>query len=321
MRRRFGGEAYDRLIEPLMSGIYGGNGDELSLLATFPQLRKLEREHGSVLRGVKRSSGRTSGPGPSPFVAPVEGMGALPDAIAFALDSGSLITGALAVVVETEQSGYTVRMEGREPLHARAVILATPAYVTAGLVSQLDVALSKLHAGIGYGSTSTVSLGFAPGTVNAGPLGHGYIIPRREGRPLMAVTFSSRKFHHRAPKGALLARGFIRVSGSDDLSSTTDGDLVSLVRAELRQTCGIRAEPVIAKVFRLPRSMPQYAVGHLDRLAAIDERLNSHPGLFVAGAAYRSVGIPDCITSGRSAADCAIAFTSGSDSATRQHQL
>lgn len=305
MRRRFGREAYRYLLEPLMSGIYGGNGDELSLLATFPQLRRLEREHGSVLRGAKRVSAGRSVRRTSPFVTPVDGMAALPQAIERALGPEVFLREASATSIQQDGPAYMVRLLGGRRLRSRAVILCTPAFVTADLLSSLDPVLGELHAGVAYGSAATVSLGFAQGRQGDRHLGHGYIIPRSEGRQVMAVTFSSRKFRQRAPQGALLARGFIRVTGEDELRSATDCELARMVREELRSTCGIEAEPRVTQVFRLPRSMPQYAVGHLGRLAAIDERLAAHPGLFVAGAAYRGVGIPDCITSGREAADAA----------------
>lgn len=304
MRRRFGAEAYERMIEPLMSGIYGGNGDALSLLATFPQLRKLEIEHGSVLRGIKRSSATPSGTrrAGSPFVAPVEGMEALPRAIHDRLSSVSVHTGTPVRSISRLEDGYRISAEPNREFMARSVIITTPAYVTAALVSALDYELAGLHRGISYGSTATVSLGYSPDTVAPGGLGHGYIIPRREGRPLMAVTFSSRKFRHRGPRGALLIRGFVRVGNDQTILSRSDGDLEGMLRDELRKTHGIGAEPERAWVFRLPNSMPHYAVGHLDRLAAIDVRIAQHPGIFVAGATYHGVGIPDCIASGEAAA-------------------
>jgi protoporphyrinogen/coproporphyrinogen III oxidase len=312
MRRRFGGEAYERMIEPLMSGIYGGNGDRLSLLATFPQLRRLEVEHGSVLRGIKRASGPApAGRRPSPFVAPVEGMEALPRAVRASLTSASVETGM--VVTEVRNAGQQFRVEtasGAE-FSSRSLIITTPAPVTASLMAGLDAGLTEIHRGIAYGSTATVSLGYAPGAVVTDGLGHGYIIPRREGRALMAVTFSSRKFRHRVPDGALLVRGFVRVGDDPELLARGDDEMIGLVREELRRTRNIVAQPEVCWVFRLPQSMPQYAVGHIDRVAEIERRLSVLPGLFVAGAAYRGVGIPDCIASGEAAADRAFTFLSG----------
>jgi oxygen-dependent protoporphyrinogen oxidase len=312
MRRRFGREAYERMIEPLMSGIYGGNGDALSVLATFPQLRRLELEHGSVLRGIKRSSGPPSGGArPSPFVAPIEGMGALPEAVRAGLSRTVIGTGVTATAIEAADGGYVVNGTEGLSLPCRAAVIATPAFVTGTLLSTLDPDLGQLHAQIAYGSTATVSLGFPRDAVRQDALGHGYIIPRRESRPLMAVTFSSRKFKHRAPSGALLVRGFVRVSGGADRLPDSDDEMAGLLRDELRQTCDITAEPEVCRVFRLPRSMPQYAVGHVDRVAQIEGKLQALPGIFLAGAAYRGVGIPDCIASGWAAADGAAAYLSG----------
>ncbi len=307
MRRRFGSEAYERLIEPLMSGIYGGNGDSLSLQATFPQLRRLEIVHGSVLRGMKRSSReKANSPRPSPFITPTQGMGALPEAVARLIGPTRILTGRSAQALESVAGGYNVRLDDGRLLRCRSVILATPAFVTARVLSSLDPELAELLAGIPYGSTATVSFGFAPGTVREKSLGHGYLIPRREGGPVMAITFSSRKFRHRAPDGALLVRGFIRDSGS--IQSASDEDLIRPVREELRSTVGIGAEPVMTRVFRLIRSMPHYTVGHARRVDAIETKLRSHRGVFVAGAAYRGVGIPDCIASGQRAAEAAASY-------------
>lgn len=311
MQRRFGVEAYDALIEPLMSGIYGGKGDELSLLATFPQLRKLEVEHGSVIRGLRRTSpAPTPGRRPSPFVTLTGGMGTLPQAVARQLGARSLLTGTLARGVKAAPGGYDVQLQDGGTLHGRALILTTPAFITADLVSSVDPVLADLHGTIPYGSTATVSLGFPRVNLRDGDPGHGYIIPRREGRPVMAITFSSRKFRDRAPAGAFLARGFIRPSHSGGIVDTSDTDLIDAVREELRLTLGIASEPIITRVFRLPRSMPQYTVGHVERVDKIETALRSNPGLFVAGAAYRGVGIPDCILSGEAAAHAAASFLS-----------
>jgi oxygen-dependent protoporphyrinogen oxidase len=310
MRRHFGAEAYDRMIEPLMSGIYGGNGDALSLLATFPQLRRLEIEHGSVLRGIKRSSPPGQGSRrPSPFVAPTGGMEVFPQAVRSSLSAATVESGAAVMSLERGKT-YRLETSGGRELHAHAVILATPSHAAANLVAGVDARLAHLLEGISYGSTATVSLGFVPGSLPIEKLGHGYIIPRREGRPLMAVTFSSRKFRDRAPSGALLARAFIRAGGKGSLTSRTDDELIGLVREELRRTHGIVAEPEACWVFRLPSSMPQYAVGHPERVAQIERCLAELPGLYLAGAAYRGVGIPDCIASGEAAAGRAAAFLS-----------
>lgn len=307
MRRRFGREAYERLIEPLASGIYGGNGDRISLLATFPQLRNLEQKRGSVLRGL-REGPHTGGDRPrSPFVAPRAGMAAFARAVADVLPPGSVSLSRAAARVDRTNGGFKVGLDDDTVLYSRSVIIATPAFVTAALLERMHPELARLHESIPYGSVATVSLAFGSDAETA-TRGHGYIIPRAEGRPLMAITFSSRKFRHRAPDGRVLVRGFVRPSESAENGLRSDEDLVSMTRDELHRTCGIEASPILARVYRLPRSMPHYQVGHADLVAAMEEHLRSTPGLLLAGAAYRGVGIPDCIASGEQAAEAAAVF-------------
>jgi oxygen-dependent protoporphyrinogen oxidase len=339
IRRRMGREPYERLIEPLMAGIYGGNGDDLSLEATFPRLRALEREHGSLLRGLRS----TSPPSPpsdrpaSPFLSPIGGMREIVDVLEARLDRVRILRCTEAVAIERQGGGYSValqpvpdrsnRSRGGGPLGgdppgpaaqtnavgggtavpAQAVILAAPAYTAASLLEGIDGHLARLLSSIPYASTATVSLGYTASSLPRPLDGHGYIIPRREGRPILACTWSSSKFAHRAPEGHILLRGFIGRAGREEVLGGTDDELVELFRAELHATLGISAEPLLARVYRWPRAMPQYRVGHLDVLLGITRSLDHLPGVYLAGAGYRGVGIPDCIQSGETAADRALA--------------
>jgi oxygen-dependent protoporphyrinogen oxidase len=199
--------------------------------------------------------------------------------------------------------GYEVLVDGESPLKADAVVLATPAFGAAGLLAPLDATVAGMLGAIPYASTATVTLGFRREGFSHDLDGYGFVIPRIEGRALLASTWSSSKWGHRAPDGSVLIRAYLGGAGREAALERSDQELVELARADLRHVMGVTEEPVMTRVFRWPRAMPQYLVGHLDRLAAIEERLARLPGVFVAGAAYRGVGIPDCIRDGLGSAE------------------
>jgi len=295
--RRFGREAYEALVEPLMTGIYGGDGDQLSLRATFPQLRALELEHGSVLRGL---SAPVSTERP-PFVSLRGGMDVLVEAIAADLGRTDVRVGRAAALVSRREPGFEVALADGETIVADGVVLATPAFVTAELLASLDRELADAHAEIPYASSVVVTLAFSRADVV--PLdGYGYVVPRAEGGDVLACTWSSQKWEHRAPEDAVLLRVYAGRYGGRDVTTDSDEQVVARARDELG-FLGVNAEPIFARIHRWPRGMPQYVLGHLDRVERIETALLSLPGLAVAGAAYRGVGIPDCIASGEAAAE------------------
>jgi protoporphyrinogen/coproporphyrinogen III oxidase len=292
VRRRFGEEVYARMVEPLMTGIYGGDGERLSLQATFSNLRALELEHGSVLRGLQAQPA-ASGAGP-PFVSIARGTAALVEAIVARLKRTSVVTAHARRVA----SGYRVETSAGD-LDADAVVLAVPAFAAADLLVGLDLDIAELHAEIPYASSVVVTLAFRE--EDAGFDGYGYVVPRAEGADALAATWSTRKWEGRAPEGVALVRVYLGRFGGRDVTADTDEDLVAEAREELRAT-GVGAEPLRTWIHRWPRGMPQYVLGHPKRLERIDAALERHPGLALAGAAYRGVGIPDCIASGEEAA-------------------
>ena len=303
--RRFGREAYDGLVEPLMTGIYGGDGEQLSLRATFPQLRAIEREHGSLLRGLTATSPRDA----PPFLSLRGGMDVLVDALRGGFERTEVLAGRGAERVTRDASGYRVGLSDDEALAVDGVVIATPAYVTAELLAELDPELAAIHAEIPYASSVVVSLGYSRADVV--PLdGYGYVIPRAEGGDVLACTWSSQKWEHRAPEECVLVRVYLGRFGGRDVTSDTDDELVAGARAEIA-FLGVSARPVLTCVHRWPLGMPQYVVGHPDRLERIDSALAAHSGLALAGAAYRGVGIPDCIASGEAAAESVVRALAG----------
>jgi len=297
--RRFGREAYDALVEPLLTGIYGGEGEQLSLRATFPQLRTLELEHGSVLRGLE-SQPRGDSPRP-PFLSFRGGMQTLADELARSLVRSELRTSTPATAVRARTRGYTVELATGEVLEADGVVLATPAFVTAELLASLDVDLATLHAGIPYASSVVVTLAFDEAALERSPDGYGYVVPKVEGGDVLACTWSSRKWEGRAPAGKALLRVYAGRFGGGDLTDVADDEFVGLACDELR-ALGVARAPEFVRVHRWPRGMPQYVLGHPERIEQIEEAVELYPGLALAGSAYRGVGIPDCIASGERAA-------------------
>ncbi len=322
VERRLGRELYERMIEPLMSGIYAGDGEQLSLAATFPQLRDIELKYGSLVKGMLAAKRKTAPrPNGNPrahdtgrkwaaFLTPTTGLAEIVEALETRLSGVDIRLGTRVVSLgDSLNSTYTLSLDSGESLQADAVILATPAYVTADLVSDLDPEMAEALHAIPYTSTATVSVAYPLGDIPRPLDGYGYIIPSAEGRDVLACTWTSTKFPHRAPEGFGLIRAFIGRAGQESVLEKPDAALLELVHDEMRAVLGITTQPLLHRVFRWPKAMPQYTLGHLGRLGVIERRLTQHPGLYVAGNGYRGIGIPDCIASGEAAAIQAMAFT------------
>jgi oxygen-dependent protoporphyrinogen oxidase len=298
--RRLGREAYENLVEPLTTGIYAGDGDLLSLRATFPGLRSLELEHGSVIRGLLAQPAPTGG-GRPPFVALRSGMGTLVSVLVDGLRRTTIRTGAAVAAIERGPDGYVLPLPGGA-VQADGVVLAVPAFASAELVASLDPDLAAVHGEIPYASSALVSLGFRDEDVPQPLDGYGYVVPRTERSDVLACSWTSSKWEGRAPEGSALIRIHTGRYGGRDVCAEPDDELLALAREEVR-LLGIAADPALVRVHRWPRSMPQYVIGHVERLERIEAALERHPGVAVAGAAYRGVGVPDCIASGEQAAE------------------
>jgi oxygen-dependent protoporphyrinogen oxidase len=300
VRRRFGREAYDHLIEPLLSGIYAGDGDTLSLQSTFPQLRLMERTHRSVIRSLLTSSRRSAPPGG--FVTLPRGLTELVETLRAQLDQVEIMTNASVHQVRRTISGYEVVLSNGDRLEGRTILLAVPADRASGILVGLDDELVSLLLKIPHVSTAIVTLAFRRTELTRVPAGHGYVSPRVEGGSIVACSISSQKFEGRAPDGALLLRCFLGRAGADGVASAHDGVLLRIVRDELKAVFAIDAPPILSRVVHWPAGLPQYTLGHAERLAGIEKRLHAFPGLQLAGASYHGIGIPDCIVSGWRAA-------------------
>jgi len=317
--RRFGPELFQMLVEPLLAGIYAGDAGSLSLEATFPQLRELERRHGSLLKGMEASAAATrasaekggqQAPVP-PFLTLRDGMEQLIRSLVNSLSTVRLRTKTPVRTVEQADGAYQVVLESGERLAAEALILATPASVTSRLTEGIDRELAALHASIPFASSAIIHLAFRSADLPWPLEGHGYLIPNLEESELVACTWSSSKWEGRAPAGWVLLRLYAGRFGRRELVERSDDQLVGAAREEIRRTLSITAKPSLARVFRWPQSIAQYTLDHPTRVAAIGKRLALHPGLGCAGSSYRGVGIPDCIESGFAAADAAVEFLRG----------
>ncbi len=317
VRRRLGSEALDRIAEPMIAGIYVADAENLSLKSTFPRFLDMEKKYGGLLRGIiaqKRapkpastgSNGHSANgkSAPSMFMTLRGGLQELTDAITARLNPNALLLDRRVIKLKREGEKYELRLSDDSRLSADAVVFATPAYATAELVYGIDPILAAKLWQIRYVSTATVSLGFNRAELNHSLEGFGFVVPRSEKRQIIACTWSSTKFDHRAPEGHALVRAFIGGAQAEHLAEQDDDALAEMARGELRAMMGITASPVITKVYRWHKANPQYEVGHQARVADIEQRAAEHPGLYLAGAAYHGVGIPDCIQDGeRVAAD------------------
>jgi oxygen-dependent protoporphyrinogen oxidase len=314
--RRLGREAYENLIEPLMSGIYAGDGDQLSLASTFPYLRDLEIKHGSLARGAiemrkkMKASGQKVQGSRSAFLTPTTGLAEIVEALVENLKSKvdlRLNTRVTSITRNVELKTWHLTLD-TETFDTDRLILATPAYISGRLLASFDPELGSTLQSIPYASTATVSLAYRLSDLPCELDGYGYVIPRREGRNALACTWTSTKFPHRAPDGYALIRVFVGRAGQD--IPWSESELLALAKEEVKLTSGITADPIVSRVFMWDKAMPQYNLGHPEILKHIDAALKKHPGLALAGNGYRGIGIPDCIHSGEQAVERVLKFSS-----------
>lgn len=311
VRRRLGKEALDKIAEPLVAGVHAGDPETMSIRSSFPKFVQLEEEHGSLIKGMvkrmalskKSRKPASSEPGKkiTMFLTLRGGLSDLIDTLASRLQAfgrTSIRTGGAVTSVAEKGGGYMVNIEGEPPLEADAVIIAAPAYAASRLVRGIDGELADRLLTIPYVSTATVSLAFKRRDV-AHPLkGFGFVVPKTEKRKIMAATWTSMKFMHRAPEDSVLIRCFVGGARDSELVSLGDAEMVRAVRDELRDIMGIDAAPVLSRVYRWINSMPQYTIGHRERVEWIEERIAVHKGLYLTGSAYHGIGISDSIRTG-----------------------
>lgn len=309
--RRLGRKAYENLIEPLMSGIYAGDGDKLSLLSTFPYLRDLENNYGSLARGAlamraKMSAGKTAAVGSrSAFLAPTTGLAEMIEELARELKDVDIRLNAAVAAVNLENGVYKI-MVGEQTFETERLVLASPAWASAKILKDAPGelgALAQAISAVPYTATATVSLAYNESDLPRELDGYGYVNPRAAGRKALAATWTSTKFPHRAPNGKALIRVFIGRAGEEQDIKWTEQGLFDVALAETREVMGITAAPILFRVFQFENAMPQYNLGHQNILAESSRLQQRLPGFSLAGAGYRGIGIPDCINSAQLAVD------------------
>jgi oxygen-dependent protoporphyrinogen oxidase len=320
VERHFGREVVDRLADPLLSGIFGGDSRQLSARTVLPKMVEMECAYGSLTRGMLAAhqamrarakaaaeSGKSHGSGPRGIFTTLRGgMNQLADALAARLDPASVRLSSPIGSLEKTGDGWRVVSGGATSIFD-AVIVASPAWAAGALLSGADAELARELSAIPYSSSITINLLYDESRLGRLPAGFGFLVPAVEGRVLLACTFVHRKFPGRTPPGKAVLRAFLGGMNNDALQDAPDSELLAIVRRELNQILGekilpLALEPEHARVSRWPRAMAQYAVGHQQRRQRIAERVASLPGLRLAGNAYDGIGIPDCIRLGRQAA-------------------
>jgi oxygen-dependent protoporphyrinogen oxidase len=330
VRRHFGQEAVDRLASPLLSGIYGGDAEQLSAQTVLPRLVEMEAKYGSLTRGMLAANRRmraaaknSTGPRRDAlaiFTTLRRGMGQLVDAIVTRLDPGRVRAGMRVNAIRKAGGGWSVEAGGAGEETYDALIMAAPAWAAGDLLAPVDAALGGELTGILYSSSITINLVYDETRIGQLPEGFGFLVPAVEGHAMLACTFVHRKFLGRTPPGKAVLRAFLGGMNREALLAESDEVLVATVRRELSEILGAKTfsadvEPEHVQVSRWRRAMAQYAVGHKERMQRIGARVAELPGFRLVGNAYDGIGVSDCIRLGRQAArELAGAGTNTNDS-------
>jgi oxygen-dependent protoporphyrinogen oxidase len=308
VRGRVGGQVLERLIDPLLGGIHAGDCDELSVRAAAPQLEAALRKRRSLVRGLRALSGAPlqAPPGPT-FLTLSGGLAEMVRALHGRAASVEYRTGcAPRGLSPLPGGGLHLTLADGEVLDVDHVVLAVPAYAAAGILGEACPAAAKELEGIRYASVTTIALSYPTEAFAGRPAGSGFLVQRNRGRTITACTWSSAKWPHLAGD-TVLVKCSAGWSGDRSALDLDDGRLIAAVRADLAESMDLRAAPLEAKVFRFERALPQYTVGHHDRIARIDAALAALPGVSLCGGAYRGVGVAACIRDGQAAADRVLA--------------
>jgi len=322
VERHFGKEAVDRLADPLLSGIYGGDACQLSARTVLPKLVEMEAEYGSLTRGMlaahkqmkaaMASRAANAAPGAKPpaprgiFTTLRGGLQQMVDGIGAKLDARLVRLNTPVSSIQRNEDGWSVTYSGRTENYD-AVIMASASWASGSLLSTVDATLGQELLAIPYSSSITLNLIFDEAQLGQLPEGFGFLVPASSGRAMLACTFAHRKFVGRTAPGKVVLRAFLGGVNQEAMMDEPDNVLIATVRRELSEILGPRIigphlEPEHVQVNRWRRAMAQYAVGHQDRMKRINERVAALPGLALAGNAYDGIGISDCIRLGRQAA-------------------
>lgn len=311
VRRRFGREALERLVQPLVGGIYTADPERLSLHATMSRFRELERTHGSVIRGLRKKAASRDGEAAASgarygmFATLRNGVDSLLETLRDRVAEGATVRVGTPVSRLTPNSagGYSLTLPAGVQERFDAVVLALPAYRIADLLDNFSEQLVTDFRKLEYASTAIVVSGYKLSDIEHPLDAFGLVIPAIEKRKILAVSFTSRKFPGRAPEGRIILRTFVGGAMQPELLQRSDAEIQTLVQSELSQILGVRGAPEFCVVARWDRAMPQYYVGHVELVSRIEAAIATHRGLALAGNAWHGVGIPDCVHSGEVAGE------------------
>jgi len=314
--RRIGREAARILVDAMVTGVYAGDASRLSLKATFPKMWRMEREHGTLVRAMfarrraaraaRTRSGGPAGPG-GMLTSFRSGLDELLQALARAAGP-SLRLGARATALSRADGRYRIGIAGGETIDADGVVLATPAWWASEIAAPLDPEMGRTMAEITSASMAVVHLGFDAAAIGGSPRGFGFLAPRGEGLRILGSIWASSVFPGRAPAGKVLLTTMVGGARDPEAVGLDDAALLGIVRGDLRTAMGIGAEPEFVRVFRHPRGIPQYTIGHPDRVEAIERRLEAWPGLLVSGNSYRGISVNLCVDEAPRIAEEVVSF-------------
>ena len=313
--RRMGRECLDRLAEPLVGGVNGSDPAEMSLAATYPNLLDMEQKYGSLVKGFLAQKKkveemkRTYPPKPGAkrrtfFSSFVPGLQFLTDKLADGAGRENIRTGNAAASIERTGEGWRVTLANGDVLEGDGLVVASEAWATAPLVAAVDARVGELVASIPCSSSATILMAFDAEDCPFDKRFHGILSPAIEHEPVTGISLMSSKWPGRAPEGAVLLRGFVGGPRDQEIVKRDDDELVEIARQSFVKLLGVKkdATPLFANVYRWVGGMPQYTMGHLDRIEELEARCAQIPGFALAGGAYRGVGVPNCLDSGEKAA-------------------
>jgi len=316
VKRRLGREVFERLVEPLVSGVYAADMEKLSVLATLPRFREMEKNHGSLIRAMRaqmkssrqvRDQAKESGARYSMFVTLKQGLSQMTDTLAARLPSGSVQLNREAVRLEESYDNNVKKWRLTDQHNNQyvydAVIFALPSYETARLLRPIHCRLGELLGKIEHSGTAIATFAFSKDQMRKKIRGMGFVVPKIENSPLLAGSFSSLKYRHRAPEDKLLIRIFAGGARAPEMAEIPDSELLPVLKREMNRVLHIQGEPELEVVAHWPRTMPQYHVGHLQRVEEIELLTETISGIGIAGNAFHGVGIPNCARSGQLAAE------------------
>jgi len=311
VERHFGAEVVDRLADPLLSGVYGGDANKLSARAVLPRFVEMEEKYGSLSRAMLAAHNKmkalASKQSPRPLFSSLrDGMQQLVDALTARLEHTALRMNTRVRGIYRDDDQWRVAIDMGHDDIFDAVIVATPANVAGALLEGVDRDLAEDLLGITYSSSVTVTLGYHMDQLRLMPPGFGFLVPRSEGRRMLACTFVHNKFPHRAPADKGIVRCFLGGARDENVLSLTDDEIVATVRRELKEIVKLDGRPMFERIYRWRGAMAQYESGHLARVQRIELRTKAIPGLELAGNAYHGIGVPDCIREGTNAANAVV---------------